>query len=85
MALSLLEERSREVRIRRGLASSACVTIFLSIVVCVGYYDGARAEGSASQTHHALMGELEKVDAEAKKITVRSADGTEHTFSYTGF
>jgi Cu/Ag efflux protein CusF len=31
-----------------------------------------------------VVGELEKVDAEAKKITVRTADGTEHVFSYSG-
>jgi len=34
--------------------------------------------------HHALVGELEKVDTEAKKITIRAADGTEHAFSYGG-
>jgi Cu/Ag efflux protein CusF len=32
--------------------------------------------------HHALVGELKKVDTEAKKITIRAADGTEHAVSY---
>jgi Cu/Ag efflux protein CusF len=34
--------------------------------------------------HHALVGDLEKVDTEAKKITIRAADGTEHAVSYSG-
>jgi Cu/Ag efflux protein CusF len=39
---------------------------------------------SAGSHHHALVGELEKVDTDAKKITVRAADGTEHAVSYGG-
>jgi Cu/Ag efflux protein CusF len=39
---------------------------------------------SAGSLHHALVGELKKVDTAAKKITVRAADGTEHAVSYGG-
>jgi Cu/Ag efflux protein CusF len=39
---------------------------------------------SEAGRHHALVGELEKVDTEAKKITIRAADGTEHAVSYGG-
>jgi Cu/Ag efflux protein CusF len=39
---------------------------------------------SAGGQHHALVGELEKVDTEAKKITIRAADGTEHAVLYGG-
>jgi Cu/Ag efflux protein CusF len=35
-----------------------------------------------SAKHHAFVGDLEKVDTEAKKITIRAADGTEHAVSY---
>jgi Cu/Ag efflux protein CusF len=40
--------------------------------------------GMASEAgrHHAVVGELAKVDTEAKKITIRAADGTEHAVSY---
>jgi Cu/Ag efflux protein CusF len=42
--------------------------------------------GVASEAgrHHALVGELAKVDTEAKKITIRAVDGTEHAVSYGG-
>jgi Cu/Ag efflux protein CusF len=39
---------------------------------------------TASHQHHALVGELEKVDTDAKRITIRAADGTEHAVSYGG-
>jgi Cu/Ag efflux protein CusF len=39
---------------------------------------------SEAGRHHALVGDLEKVDSEAKKITIRAADGTEHVVSYGG-
>jgi Cu/Ag efflux protein CusF len=38
--------------------------------------------GVVSPRHHVLVGDLEKVDTEAKKITIRAADGTEHAISY---
>jgi Cu/Ag efflux protein CusF len=45
---------------------------------------GAIAATSEGARHHALVGELEKVDTAAKKITIRTADGTEHAVSYGG-
>jgi len=68
----------------RSLTLSARVTIFLSIVGFLGYCGAARAEVSGTKPHHAVVGELEKVDTESKKITIRAADGTEHVFSYSG-
>jgi Cu/Ag efflux protein CusF len=39
---------------------------------------------SPTTRYHGLVGDLEKVDTGAKKITVRAADGTVHAFSYGG-
>jgi len=69
---------------RRNLGFSVRITLFLSIVGCLGYCDAAWAEVSATKPHHAVVGELEKVDTGAKKITIRAADGTEHVISYSG-
>jgi Cu/Ag efflux protein CusF len=66
----------------RQVALSTLVTTILLFVGCLGYCEAVRAEVSASGRHHAVAGELEKVDADAKKITIRAADGTEHAFSY---
>jgi len=68
----------------RRIALSACVTIFVLLfggLSCCQAVLGADAE---STQHHAFVGELEKVDKDAKKITIRAADGTEHVFSYGG-
>jgi len=73
-----------ELHMTRTLGLSVWLTIFLSVLGCLGYCDAARADESASKPHHALVGELEKVDTGAKKITIRAADGTEHAFSYSG-
>jgi len=68
----------------RPISLSMCVSIFVLLVgglSCCEVAQGVTAEGSQ---HHALAGELEKVDTEAKKITIRAADGTEHVVSYGG-
>jgi hypothetical protein len=36
---------------------------------------------SPTTRYHGLVGDLEKVDMAAKKITVRAADGTVHAFT----
>jgi len=66
----------------RNSASSVSVTSFVLLVGCIlccGVVFGMASEGSQ---HHGLVGDLEKVDTGAKKITIRAADGTEHTVSY---
>jgi len=68
----------------RNAALSVCVTIILSFLGCLVDCDAAKAQASATKARHAVVGELEKVDTEGKKITVRTADGTEHVFSYSG-
>jgi Cu/Ag efflux protein CusF len=68
----------------RKIALSVCVASFVVLVGCLWLGVDAMGAVSAGRHHHALVGDLEKVDAEAKKITVRAADGTEHAVSYGG-
>jgi arginine repressor len=37
-----------------------------------------------TQTEHAVEGEVKKVDRAAGKVTIKTADGAEQTFKYTG-
>lgn len=67
----------------RHIVLLACVTLFVLLVGCPPGCEPAMAAVESGQ-HHALVGDLEKVDTEAKKITIRAADGTEHVFSYGG-
>jgi len=66
----------------RNIALSVSVTAFVLLIGYVSCCGVAFGMVTASRQHHALVGELEKVDTEAKKITIRAADGTEHVFSY---
>lgn len=66
----------------RHVGRSAWVTTIVSLAVCLSCCIAVRGAAAVGRQHHALVGELEKVDTEAKKITVRTADGTEHAFSY---
>lgn len=68
----------------RSRALSACVTVFMLLVGCTACCGVVFGMVSSSTPHHALVGDLEKADTEAKKITIRAADGTEHVFSYGG-
>lgn len=66
----------------RNIALSACVRTFLLLAGCISCCGLGFGMVTAGGHHHALVGELEKVDTEAKKITIRAADGTEHAISY---
>jgi len=68
----------------RHTISFACVTAAALSVCCLVYCVAASGQISSSSQHHALVGELEKVDTDTKKITVRAADGSEHAVSYGG-
>ncbi len=58
-----------------GKIGVACV---LLIALCAG------ALARSQSTGHAIIGEIRKVDREAGKIVVKTADGTEETFKFTG-
>jgi len=66
----------------RNIALLVCATSFVMFVGCLGRCEAAVGAVSPEDQHHALVGDLEKVDADAKKISIRSADGTEHAISY---
>jgi Cu/Ag efflux protein CusF len=66
----------------RNIAFSAYVRTFVLLVGCISCRGVVFGMVSEAGRHHALVGELEKVDREAKKITIRAADGTEHVVSY---
>ncbi len=68
----------------RSIARPACVRAFLLFVCSFSCCGIAWGRVSAESHHHALVGDLQKVDTSAKKITIRAADGTEHAFSYGG-
>jgi len=68
----------------RKSALSAFVTSVALLVCCLSCCRAAIGADSAGSQHHALVGDLEKVDATAKNITIRAADGTEHAVSYGG-
>jgi Cu/Ag efflux protein CusF len=68
----------------RNIAWPVCITSFVLAVSCLAYCQAALGAVSAGRHRHALVGELEKVDTDAKKITIRAADGTEHAVSYGG-
>lgn len=66
----------------RNIALSACVTSFVLLVGCISCSQAVMGAVAVGGQHHALVGELEKVDTEAKKITIWAADGTEHAVSF---
>ncbi len=53
----------------------------LSFVLVVGSAAFCTAASGAAE-HHALVGELARVDKNAKRVTIKAADGTEHTLAY---
>jgi len=42
------------------------------------------ATKQATHHHNWFVGDIEKVDDDTKTVVVKGADGTEHTFKYTG-
>ena len=68
----------------RPVAWSVCVTSFVLLVGCLSCCGVVFGMVSEAGRRHGLVGDLEKVDTDAKKITIRAADGTEHAVSYGG-
>jgi uncharacterized protein YjhX (UPF0386 family) len=57
------------------------------LILCVAWAAAGVASPMPPIIHkgrHTLVGELERVDAKAKRITIKTADGAEHVVSYTG-
>ena len=67
-----------------NVARSARVTTVVLLAGCLSCCVVVMGAVAVGRQHHALVGELEKVDTEAKRVTIRTADGTDHTFSYGG-
>lgn len=56
--------------------------IGVALVLFIALGIGALAQSQS--TGHAIIGEVKKVDRETGKIIVKTADGTEETFKFTG-
>jgi len=68
----------------RRFALSVFVTAFVLLFGSQSSREAVPGAVAEDAQHHAFVGELEKVDKDAKEITIRAADGTEHVFSYGG-
>jgi hypothetical protein len=58
------------------------VTLFIALPTRIALAQGATTTPSTST--HAVAGDLEKVSADGKEVTVKTADGTEKVFKVTG-
>jgi Cu/Ag efflux protein CusF len=70
--------------VARNITLSACVASFVLLAGCLLCCAAVFGAVSTAGRHHALVGEIEKVDTEAKKITIRAAEGSEHAVAYGG-
>jgi len=69
---------------RRDRAESGCVALSALLVGCLWFCKPALGVVAPTTRYHGLVGNLEKVDTQAKRITVRTAEGYERGFSYGG-
>jgi len=69
------------------------VTVAFAGCVSLGATPAQQASASSDTTaaakptthhHNWFVGDIEKVDEDTKTVVVKSADGTEHAFKYTG-
>lgn len=60
------------------------LTVSFLLACSAGLALGQNATTAPSTTTHAVAGDLEKVSADGKEITIKTADGTEKVFKVTG-
>lgn len=60
------------------------LTVSFFLACSAGLALGQNTTSDTSTTTHAVAGDLEKVSADGKEITVKTADGTEKVFKVTG-
>jgi uncharacterized protein YjhX (UPF0386 family) len=69
------------MRLRRASIASAELLLLWMVWAAVGV--ASPIPPIIHKGRHTLVGELERVDAKGKRITIKTADGAEHVVSYT--
>ena len=69
-------------RIRPAVALGLSLAITAIMVPQRG--EASQTQGRSARVEHALAGEVRKVDQAAKTVVIRTADGVDETFTFTG-
>lgn len=70
-------------RIRRAVALGLSLAITVAIMV-PQRGEASQTQGRSARVEHAVAGEIRKVDHAAKTVVIRTADGVDETFTFTG-
>jgi hypothetical protein len=73
------------VRMMVTVAFAGCMSLFAAAAQQAPASSATTAAPKTATHHHNwFVGDVEKVDEDTKTVVVKAADGTEHTFKYTG-
>ena len=73
------------VRIAVTVAFAGCLSLFAAAAQEAPASSATTAATKTATHHHNwFVGDIERVDEDTKTVVVKSADGTEHAFKYTG-